>query len=350
MLLGVNFIEQGEVLSQEDILNTLSSIVPSSTLLLGSNVIDEQRKEGTKLIYLELQKTDKSPFQIAELRALKRLLSRKIKSKIHLPKDPSYVIDEEKMRGILLLSKELTTVHNRSEAIIQFHSESDGHYHFSVIVSRLQKPEEKEIELFSTPPITVRKQERKVAGILEKRYIKEIYLYDVSILTDQKSIKEARKDLFQFIKKAIPNLHDYSGGTVSRKYENLKAFKSMLKTPLENSPIENYFYAITPPYMQSLTPPELLKEHFEIILKALELNFAIEKTHILKEETKNHILIVIASSDEKDLEELRKKVHLGKDDIAAFSLKALNLHFFGLILPKEDKRKVEILDDLALLV
>ena len=64
----------------------------------------------------------------------------------------------------------------------------------------------------------------------------------------------------------------------------------MLKTPLESSPIENYFYAITPPYMQSLTPPELLKEHFEIILKALELNFAIEKTHILKEETKNHIL------------------------------------------------------------
>ena len=350
LLIGVNFIDPHEVLEVQDILATVSSLVPTVELVPSSNVIDEEECEGIRLLYLEFQKRGGKPFTGEDLRLLKRRLPKEIKSGIQVPKVLPSFVDEEKMRSILSLSKELSSVHDPSEVIIQYHDATETHYHFSVILARVRKNNEAELKLTSCPPITIRKQERKVAGILGKRYIKEIYLYEMKILKESRDIAKARADIFSFIRSHVYNLHDYTGGMVNRKYENLRAFKELLDDPLHDSLIENYFYSISPPYLQSLTSPQVLKDHFELFLVALDKDFLVEQTHIVKKDTESHTLIAIASVNEQEIDQIRERIPLGKNAIALTSLKVFDLHLLGLILPKSETYTAEILDDLALFV
>jgi len=350
LLIGVNFIDPHEVLEVQDILLAVSSLVPAVKLVPGSNVIDEEEIEGIRLLYLEFQKKKGESFTVEDLKILKKRLPKEIKSGIQVPKPLPSSVDEEKMRSILSLSKELSSVHDPSEVIIQYHDATETHYHFSVILARVRKSNEDTLKLISYPPITIRKQERKVAGILDKRYVKEIYLYEMKILKKSRDIAKARADLFSFIRSHVYNLHDYSGGMVNRKYENLRAFKDLLEDPLHDSLIENYFYSISPPYLQSLTSPEVLKQHFELFLTALDKDFLVEQTHIMKKDIDTHTLVAIASTNESEIDRIRERVPLGENDIALMSLKVFDLHLLGLILPKSEARIAEILDDLALFV
>ncbi len=350
LLIGVNFIDPHELLEVQDILAAVSSLVPTAELVPSSNVINEEEIEGIRLFYLELQKKCRKPFTINDLKVLKKRLPKEIKSGIQVPKHLPSSVDEEKMRSILSLSKELSSVHDPSEVIIQYHNATEIHYHFSVILARVRKSNEAELKLTPCPPITIRKQERKVAGILSKRYIKEIYLYEMKILKESRDIAKARTDLFSFIRSYVYNLHDYTGGMINRKYENLRSFKDLLKDPLHDRLIENYFYSISPPYLQSLTSPKVLKGHFELFLTALDKDFLVERTRIMKKDTENHTLITIASTNESEINQIRKSIPLGKNNVAVISLKVLDLHLLGLILPKSEVRIAEILDDLALFV
>jgi len=313
-------------------------------------VIDDEEIEGIRLLYLEFQKKEGNLFTGEDLRLLKKRLPKEIKSGIQVPKALPSSVDEEKMRSILSLSKELSSVHDPAEVIIQYHDATETHYHFSVILARVRKSNEEELKLTSCPPITIRKQERKVAGILGKRYIKEVYLYEIKILKKARTIAKARADIFSFIRSRVYSLHDYSGGMVNRKYENLRAFKELLEDPLHDSLIENYFYSISPPYLQSLTSPEVLKQHFDLFLVALDQDFLVEQTHIMKKDTETHIFIAIASANESEIDQIRERIPLGKNAVALMSLKVFDLHLLGLILPKSETCAAEILDDLALLV
>ncbi|MCB1110882.1 MAG: hypothetical protein KDK64_07855 [Chlamydiia bacterium] len=350
ILIGVNLTESDEVLELKDVLEGVLAIVPRVSLVEGSNIVDEEGREGVRLLYFEVQKSDQTSFTSEEIKGLKKRLPKEIQNKIHLPEIARSAIDEEKMRSILALARELTSAHDRSQVVIQFHNEHEGHYAFSVILARVRKAQEEALKLSSSPPITIRKQERKVAGILNKRFVKEIYLYEMTIRKEGRDLAKARSDLFAFLKSHVPYLHDFNGGMVCMKYKNLQAFKALLKEPMQDRLIENYFYSISPPYFQSLIPPQVLKDHFEQFLKALDQEFLIEKTHILKKECPHHILITIATPDKGEVEQIRERIPLGKDGVALTEVKVFDLHLLGLILPKAEARIVEILDDLALFV
>ncbi len=73
--------------------------------------------------------------------------------------------------------------------------------------------------------------ERKVVGILKNRYIKEVYLFDVMIQKKGKDLKRAREQIFAYFKSHLHKLHDFNGGMVTRKYENLAKFKELLEAP-----------------------------------------------------------------------------------------------------------------------
>lgn len=350
VIVGLQLTSPSEVLELSDLLDAISQLAPSIKLLSGSNIIDETGKGGMRLLYFEVQKEDQSSFPSDELKGLKKRLPKEIKKRVHTDSPTASNVDEEKMRSILALSKELSSVRVPAQAVIQFHNMQEGSYEFSVILARTRKDHEEPLDLVSTPPVTIRKEERKVVGILSKRYIKEVYLYEMTIQKEGRDLAKARLDLFSFLKSHVPHLHDFNGGMVNRKYENLQKFKNLLQPPHHDSLVENYFYSISPPYLQSLTPPEVLKEHFELILKSLDREFIFEQMHILKKECKDHILIAIASSNEEDIERLRTKIPLGTDGVALSEVKVFDLHLLGLILPKTEQRIVEILDDLALFV
>jgi hypothetical protein len=70
-------------------------------------------------------------------------------------------------------------------------------------------------------------------------------------------------------------VRDYNGGMIAKQYEVLSALKeSLLQEGIHNDfLLENFFYSLTPNYMQSILSPFLLKKAFLTLLKVLEHEF-----------------------------------------------------------------------------
>ncbi|MCB1071679.1 MAG: hypothetical protein KDK96_01105 [Chlamydiia bacterium] len=334
IILGVNLTEDWESLEETDLLDAIQKCIPNATLVPGSNVINERSKKRVSTLYLEVQKEDKRPFEAETLKLMKKKIPKEIRESLHKSKEEASIPPDETTRSILNLTKEIKSIHDPAKIIIQYHNQSSSHIHFTVILARLQEPEAPPLSLSSSPPITLRKVERKVVGILKKRFIKEVYLYDILIQKEGRSLKEARDRIFSFFKSQLHKLHDFNGGMVTRKYENLALFKSLIDTPPSDTLIENYFYSISPSFMQTLSSADVLKEHFQLILKALNHDFIDSEPLFLFDEKNDQALIVCCSHDERYIEEVKKRARSFSDGIVSTYLKVFDLHILGYMLPK----------------
>lgn len=337
IILGVNLIEDWETLEEEDLLDAIKKCAPNARLVPGSNVINERSKKRVSTLYMEVQKEDKAPFEAETLKLLKKKIPKEIRQSVHKSKENTLIPPDETTRSILNLTKEIKSIHDPAKIIIQYHNQSASHIHFSVILARLQEPEALPLSLSSTPPITLRKMERKVVGILKKRFIKEVYLYDILIQKEGRSLKEARDRIFSFFKSQLHKLHDFNGGMVTRKYENLALFKSLIDDPPSDTLIENYFYSISPPFMQTLSSAEVLKEHFQLILKVLNHDFLGDEPLFMFGEINDQALIVCGSKDEQYIDEMKKRALTFSEGVVSTYLKVFDLHILGYMLPKNSQ-------------
>ncbi len=336
VLLGVNLVRPCESLEEEDLLQAIQKTIPSVRLLPGSNVINEQGKKRVSTLYLEIQKEDHTPFKGDNLKLLKKRVPKEIQQSIQRAKKEvqSHLSDDETTRNILILTKEIKSIHDAAKIIIQYHNQTPSHIQFSVILAQLHEPDALPLSFASSPPITIRKSERKVVGILKKRYIKEVYLYDVIIQKGERDLRSARRQTFAYFKSHLHKLHDFNGGMVSRKYENLATFKALLENPPSDFLVENYFYSITPPFMQTLTPPKVLKDHFNLFLKALDHDFQSGEPLFLEKRTDNYALFVICAPDGAAIEQIKANGGHFSEDLISTYLKVFDLHLLGFILPK----------------
>lgn len=334
VILGVNLIDDHESIEENDLLKAIQLCSPKAQLLHGSNVINEHSKKRVTTLYLEVQKEDGTPFEADSLKLMKKKIPKEIRQSLRKVKGDAHPPIDEITRSILSLSKEIRSIHDPAKIIIQYHNQTPSHIHFTVILARLLEPETAPLSLSSTPPITLRKVERKVVGILQKRYIKEVYLYDILVLKEGRNLKEARDEVFSYFKPRLHNLYDFNGGMVTRKYENLALFKSLVDNPPSASLLENYFYSITPSFMQTLSPAEVLKDHFQLILKALDHDILGEEPLILVEEREDQALIVCCSSDELFIEQMKKKGGAYTEEGLSTFLKVFDLYILGYIIPK----------------
>ena len=334
VILGVNLMEEHESLEEFDLLQAIQKYSPNVRLVPGSNVINERSKKRVSTLYLEVQKEDGTSFEAETLKLMKKKIPKEIRQSLHKAKEDAHSPVDETTRNILSLTKEIKSIHDPAKIIIQYHNQTSSHIHFTAVLAQLQEPEATPLSLSSSPPITLRKMERKVVGILKKRYIKEVYLYDILIQKEGRDLKEARDKIFAFFKSHLHKLHDFNGGMVTRKYENLALFKSLIDSPPSDALMENYFYSITPSFMQTLSSAETLKEHFHLIIKGLEHDFLSDAPLVLFEEKNDQTLIVCCSPNEHFIEEIKKRTSSFSEEIISTYLKVFDLHISGYIIPK----------------
>jgi len=222
LLVGVNFIEEDEVLEEEDIFKVVKKELPGVELVQDSLTTKDRSKKQVCILYLEIQNSDKSPFTPAAVKLLKKKVAEKICQCIHKDTVPtlSHYSEDEIVQNILTLSDELKNSNDPPQIIIQFRDQFQTELHFSVIVMRIQKPGLPTLTIPSTPHILVRKLERKVCGVLNECYLKEAYLIDVCV-KDVETVAEGREKLFSSLKVHLNQLHDYNGGVPAKQYEIL---------------------------------------------------------------------------------------------------------------------------------
>jgi len=339
-LIGVNLIKDHEILEEQEVFNAIERDLPGVEIVNESLINKKQGKERVRIIYLEIKHPDERPFTQEEVKLLKNIMPKQIKECIKRTPapHPSTYSEEETMRNILTLSKELQTPTDPPLVIIQFHNQFKTNLHFSVILARIQKPDVPYLSLPNTAHVLTQKLERKVCGILNKRHLKEAYIFDVHV-RGAKSIAEGRQKLLQYLKKNLHELHDFNGGMIIKQYETLAEFKNLLSDPFHDSLIESYFYSITPSYMQSLIPPEVLKEHFSLLLNTLDNDFLYEEGLIVTAIHPPYALFLVFSTDLSLIDRLKELAYTFVQDpseLLSTNLKIFDLHVLGFLIPQEE--------------
>ncbi|CCB88946.1 hypothetical protein [Simkania negevensis] len=337
VLICLNFKSEQENLDQKKLIQVIQSHLPYSRLVEDS-LITSKDKDRICMLYLEMVQEDGRPFAQAHVKELKKKLPKEIHSlyrfsEVHRTHDAN---EEEVVRNILTLSKELKTPQDPPPVIIHFASETEKIVTFTVILVCLNS---KKIYFENSPHMKVLSHQSKIAGILNKRHLQHAHVLELELekesFTDENgkfSLYEARKSILSYLKKSFGPMRDFNSGMIVKQYENLSKLKAIvLPTPL----VEKFFYSIAPGYMQSLLSTETLKIHYEMLLKSLEVSFEKVPYHLFSDTTDEELLLMMSSPFDELIDQIKQETvsllssstNLTTSDVSINGIRVLGLIF-----------------------
>ncbi|MDR2539977.1 MAG: hypothetical protein LBC45_05245 [Chlamydiales bacterium] len=236
------------------------------------------------LIYLELKKKDGSEISSQELKKLNEKLIDEVENGIHSLMHPLFIPrnEEEVMRNVILLSKQLRYFRDIPQVIINFDEQLETDLLFTVILVRARQILDPSIQqLFSHSSLIFIPDRIKQVGMLRKKYPKEASVFRLRIASRSFIRSDHRVDLFQArqfvakeLKKVIGEFRDFNGGMITKQYECFSELKKMccrLKKQ-EKLLLEYFFHSIYPKELSAIFDPLRLKELFFLFLELFEKN------------------------------------------------------------------------------
>ncbi len=309
VIIGINILQENELLGQRHILSAIEQIVPHAKKVQASFTVDRRTGNGIRLFYLEIESKLGTPLSASEIDALKKRLPRILQGKIENVLHPVVLSrnEEEILRNIVLLSQELKYVHDIPQVFISFDAQMQKTLSFTVILLRLVHPGEHPLQEALSLAKTVLSSfdfEVKQVGMLRKRYPKEANVFRVEIDKTPFLRKDFSLDLFKArlvvseeLAKALGEIRDFNGGILSKQQEALLALKAAVKTEERSSDflVENFFYSITPAISRTLLYTEQLATLYRMQCEALERDFSRSSFWIKALHDEEYALTLIAS-------------------------------------------------------
>lgn len=353
ILIAINFIKENEIFEDQHIMKAVQHFLPHVKMVKQSSMIDRRGSEKIRTLYLEVYKDNQEAFTIQEFKDLRKKLPRELKSRVETVVNPIFILrnEEEVMRNIVVLSNQLKYIQDIPQMIVNFHEQSLNELTFTVILLRLEKEGQAPLDkLLKAAPPHVRffDHELKIVGILRKRYSKEAHVFQLSL--DKKpfirkdyslNLYKARQSVITHLSAVLGELRDYNGGMISQKNEIFTQLKSLLqKINIRNDfLLENFFYSLTPAYMQSMLDPNLLQKQFLLLLEALERDFSQElytfKTQILDD----HLLLMLGTTTHTLVDYLKQIIShsdIKYREITHTNLNVYDIHCLGYLIRFED--------------
>lgn len=308
VLLSINLISENEIIGEKHILSAIQSIIPDAEKVPDSFITDKRTNNNIRIFYLEVFKpTDH--FSGDEIKSLRSLLSKEIKMRIESVINPIFMLrnEEEVMRNILILSKQLKYVQDIPQVIISFHQQAEELISFTIILLRILKPKDHLLQEYFAKfkeKVKITDHEVKAVGLLRKRYKKEANIFEMHVpkknfLRKDFSVdsNEARKYVFNTLTEMLGELRDYNGGMISKQCEILNDLKKMLlQIDIRNDfLLEIFFYSLTPKYMQSILQPHILKKLFLIVLETLEHDYTTDLYYLKTQIVEEHFILTIGA-------------------------------------------------------
>ncbi len=331
VLLTLSLIEEKERFDQAHMLQSLKSLL-GDIRYVKSSFISDKRDPKCFFFYLEIEKENLSNFTLSELKTLKKHLISEIEDRIEKRINPIFMPrnEEEIIRNIIVLSKQLKYVKDIPQLIITYEKQSEEDISFLVIMVRLLKedslPLKEHFSYFQTF-LKFISDEVKILGSLKKKYPKEANVFRVLIKKTafyrkdfSLDLQKARQTVVSELAKIFGDFRDYNGGMILKQNQALDSLKQLLASLDKKKAflVENFFYSIKPGIMQSIIDPKILKTFFLLFNQALETNFS-EKPFVIKTiSMPKYLLLVIGSCSSSFKEQIENTLSSLK--IASFDL------------------------------
>ncbi len=353
VMVGINLLRKNEKFEKEHLLNAVNSLVSELKVIPESDLIYQDTDYPFQLFYVEFEKRDGKRFLKEEIGILRGQLQTCIKGRIeHLHRSifmPSN--QEEIMRNIVTLGKELHFLNDLPQTIISFTKQTDDQLIFTVVVARVLlpdiQPKERVLEQLGTNALMLKS---KVLGYIRKKHPKEALVLEIEMQASDFLRKDNCIDLYKArhkilvnLEKALGPVRDFNGGIIAKQNEVFQDFTLSLGDNAHKyrSLLETFFYNIYPAEKRSLIQPEILKECFLILVKLLKTPSE-KKPKLNKLKMKECCFVLTEQTDcatHSNVKELTELPKMPLTDIITIKLIFEDRRFLGCLYLSEDKKK-----------
>ncbi len=336
ILAGLNFLREHEVFETAHLMNAIQKNLNGVRAVDGSAFVDKA-EDAVQTLYLEIEKADGTDFNLEEIQLLKISLPDQIKNHIEQLTHPIFMPrnEEEVLRNIMALSRQLRFVGDMPQIVISFDEQKGDDLHFTIILVRVvleNAPGLKELFLQSRTRLKYIPDRIRRVGHLRKRYVKEATVFRTTLpsenflrLDHSVDLYKARQFVLGEVSHIVGKVRDYNGGMIYKLNESLSALKAALGKTVDPILLEKFFYAIVPIEMRSGLETEPLKQFFLTLLQAM-------KTDTIQKKSDASRVYVVMPRQKK-----LPKINLAPHKIVSFSLDIHDTHFVGLMYLSDDK-------------
>src|SRR3989344_2888468 len=282
ILAGLNFLREHELFEKEHLISAIQQQLPFARLVEGSSFADPTREASLQTVYVEIEKIDGSDFSLDEIQQLRSALPEQLKGYIEQLTHPIFMPrnEEEVLRNIMALSRQLRFVHDLPQVIISFDEPRGSDLCFTVILLRAGlegAPSIQELFAKSQSELKYIPDRVRKLGAMRRKYVKEATVFRTVVSSERflrsdgsVDLYKARQYIYNQLLEALGEFRDYNGGMILKQNEQLTALKNSLGKVAAAHPIlvEQFFHALMPMEVRTSLETEPLKQLFLMLLSS----------------------------------------------------------------------------------
>lgn len=355
VVVGLNFLRDHEVFETSHLINAIQKHYPMILPVEGSFFIDRAPDSSLQTLYLEIEKPEGSDFLLEEIQLLRTALPEQIKGHIEQLAHPIFMPrnEEEVLRNIMALSRQLRFVSDMPQVIITFDEQKGEDLSFTVILLRVRladAPTLQEMFAQSSSPLKYIPDRVRKVGHLRKKYVKEATVFRTTINSSSflrrdcsVDMYKARQYIFSELCKLIGEVRDYNGGMIYKQNELLASLRSGLGRVAEqhNLLLEKFYYSLNPIEMRTSVDMEHLKQLFLLLLQSVKTGGSLQKKNsdfLYRQDAKRAIAIIpVNAVKQKILSDRIGLLALPVHQFVSFALEIEGAAYAGYLLLSEDK-------------
>jgi hypothetical protein len=222
---GMNFLKDNEVLEERHLLRSVKKYYPDVASVEGSYFV--QKSERSLIFYTELELEDSFSFE--QIAFLKKELKEIVKGSIETFVRPIFMPrnEEEVMKYIVTLSKQVTSVKDLPQIVIIFNEQTDENLLFTLLMVRpLSLNEEPIQKIIYSDCFEIHIEKVRHGGIIRRNVIKEVSQIKISMKKMEflredfaLDLYKARQTIVAWLEKLFGSVRDYNGGLIARQME-----------------------------------------------------------------------------------------------------------------------------------
>ncbi len=348
ILAGLNFLREHELFEMENLLSAIQKHLPYVKMVPDSPFADREGGGPIQTQYVEIEKENGADFTLDEIQILRTALPEQIKMGIERLTHPIFMPrnEEEVLRNIMTLSRQLRYASDMPQAILSFDEQKGDDLCFTVILVRATMegiPSIQELFASAKTDLKVFPDRVRSVGQLRRKHVKEATVLRVLVqnepfLREDRSVDfyRARDYVLRETSRIIGEVRDFNGGMIHKQSELLCSLKSSLGrlSEQQNFLIEKFFYSLLPMEMRTVLETDPLKQLFLLLLQA-------KKTDLLQKKSDAKRAMAVTPLYDASMKK-RLFEHLGKFpsspyQTVSFQLETGDAAFAGYLLFSEDK-------------
>jgi len=355
ILAGLNFLREREIFEKGHLIGAISQIISDVRFVEGSFFVDRSQGSLIQMNYLEIEKAGGLDFTHEEIQMLRTRLPDLLKAHVEQLAHPIFMPrnEEEVLRNIMALSRQLRFVTDIPQMIISFDEQRGSEMSFTVILLRVLGADGKPLaQLFEKTGsgLKIIFDRVRSLGALGRKHIKEASVFRVFVecgafLRPDHSLDlyQARRYILDEVSRVLGEVRDYNGGMIGKQNEVLAALKRSLgRSGREHAILlERFFFALTPVELRSVMNPEHLKQLFLLLIQAQKKYRSFHKKNadwLFRQEEKR-LYIVLPGTNSSAREKVHNAIdelHLPPYQLISCSIDIQEIEYTGFVLQCDD--------------